>query len=403
MALSQVGAMTPPGDPDLRRRLRGRLLALPPRAFELFAGDLLEFMGLRQVTVTRYVGDGGVDATGSVETEDALISIPTGVQVKRHRGNVQRAEIDRFIGALVGRYAQGIFITTAGYAPQARLKAASAIPRVATVDGDQVAALMLRHRLGVAADPGGLDEGYFAEYEAQAQAERRGVAERREAYRAAPEAGQAPRPEEDLLSLRALSHALRVDSGALRRWMEQGRLRPDLPQAAAPGGGHFFRRDRVEAIRSELLLAGRPASNEQWRQEFLDFARSRNLSKSYKPVLVLALLRLVDRDGVVRLDALAREFRAFYAQRRLAGLPVEFGGPPLDDQAAVGDAQLRQLIVRHPLERFLIKGFLEYLPAEGLVRFAPQLWADLRHYELLDVRRSAEEQLRYYYARGAGQ
>jgi hypothetical protein len=303
--------------------------------------------------------------------------------------------------AQLGRYAQGIFITTAGYAPQARLKAASAIPRVAPVDGEAVAAMMLRHRLGVADHGAGeLDEAYFVAYEAQAAAERRGVAEPRGPYRAGPEAGVAPRPEDDLISLRALSHALRVDASVLRRSMEQGRLRPERP--AATGDGHFFRRDRVEAIRKELLLAGRPANSEQWRQEFLDFARSRNLSKSYKPVLVLALLRLADRDGAVDLDALVREFRAFYAQRRLAGLPVEFGGPQLDDPTAVSDAELRKLIVRNPLERFLIKGFLEHLPAEGAVRFAPQLWAELRYYELLDVRRSAEEQLRYYYARSAG-
>jgi len=40
----------PPDDPALRRQLKDRLLALPARAFELFAGDLLEFIGLRQVT-----------------------------------------------------------------------------------------------------------------------------------------------------------------------------------------------------------------------------------------------------------------------------------------------------------------------------------------------------------------
>ncbi|NTU79582.1 MAG: restriction endonuclease [Chloroflexales bacterium] len=91
--------MPPPADPDMRRQIKARLLALPPRAFELFAGDLLVFMGLRDVSVTRYVGDGGIDAYGSLETSAALISIPAGVQVKRHRGNVQRADIDRFIGA----------------------------------------------------------------------------------------------------------------------------------------------------------------------------------------------------------------------------------------------------------------------------------------------------------------
>ena len=80
--------------PDLRRQIKARLLTLPPRAFELFAGDLLEFMGLRNVSVTRYSGDGGIDAIGSLETSAALISIPTGVQVKRYRANVQCADID---------------------------------------------------------------------------------------------------------------------------------------------------------------------------------------------------------------------------------------------------------------------------------------------------------------------
>jgi hypothetical protein len=376
-------------------------MALPPRAFELFAGDLLTFVGLSDVSVTRYSGDGGIDATGNLETSGALISIPTGVQVKRHRANVGRADIDRFIGALSGHYPHGIFITTSGYSPQAALKARGAIPRVATLDGDHVADLMIRHRLGIedlAAPGGALDEEYFGQFEAQAEARPGRVAEPRTRYEAASGggAGVAPRPEEDLVSLRALSHALRVDAGPLRRRIEQGLLRPD--QLAAPRG-YFFRRDRIEAIRAELLGRARPSNPDAWRGEFLEFARSRNLTKSYKPVLLKALLALVNRDGEVRMDELAAAFRAFYLERRRAGLPVEFGPPDLADVTAVSDARLRQLIVKHPLERFLIKGFLEYLPDEGVVRFAPQLWADLRFWELLDVRRSVDEQLAYYYAR----
>jgi hypothetical protein len=395
--------MPPPSDPDLRRQIKARLLTLPPRAFELFAGDLLEFMGLRDVSVTRYSGDGGIDAIGSLETSIAQISIPTGVQVKRYRANVQRADIDRFIGALSGQYPQGIFITTAGYTRQAALKANAGIPRVATVDGDQVVALMLRHRLGVVEPAGSvsrLDEEYFGQFEAQAAARLHRVNERPEAYRvgAETEAMLTARPEDDLISLRALSHALRVDTTVPRRWIEKGLLRPDQSGSAARGG-YFFRRDRVEAIRAELLGRARPANPNEWRQEFLDFARSRNLSKSYKPVLLKALLKLVNRDGEARIDALTEAFRAFYLSRRSEGLPVEFGPPDLTDALAVSDARLRRLIVEHPLERFLIKGFLEYLPEEGVVRFAPQLWSELRAWELLDIERSADEQLAYYYSR----
>jgi hypothetical protein len=389
---------------DLRRAIKLRLLALPPRAFELFAGDLLEFMGLHNVSVTRYSGDGGIDACGDIEVGNALIRIPTGVQVKRYRANVQRADIDRFIGALSGRYSQGIFITTSGYTPQAAEKAKAAVPRVAPVDGDQVVALMLQHRLGIAEGEraaGGLDEEYFGQYEAQAAARPARLAEKPGVYRAGEgEAERAARPEDDLISLRALGHALRVDATARRRRLEQGPLRAELDMAAARGG-YFFRRDRVETIRAALLGPARPASPEQWRQEFLDFARSRNLTKSYKPVLIKALLQAIDRNGEARIDAVVQAFRAFYQGRRLAGLPVEFGPPDLADARAVDEAQLRQLIVRNPLERFLIKGFLEYLPAEGLVRFAPQLWGELRAWELLAVQQSADEQLAYYYSRGS--
>jgi hypothetical protein len=395
--------MPPPSHPDLRRQIKARLLALPPRAFELLAGDLLEFMGLRDVSVTRYVGDGGLDAIGMLHTSIPLISIPTGVQVKRYRANVQRADIDRFIGALHGQYPQGIFITTAGYSPQAVQKAISSIPRVATVDGDQVVALMLRHSLGVAAiddAPGTLDEEYFDQFEAQATARLLRVNEEPGVYRAgkATEAGLTARPEDDLISLRALSHALRIDTMVPRRWIEKGLLRPDR-SGSAGRGGYFFRRDRIETIRAELLGKARPENPDAWRQEFLDFARSRNMSKSYKPVLLKALIKLVDRNGETHIDALVEEFRGFYLARWRAGLVVEFGPPELTDRQAVSDAQLRQLIVKNPLERFLIKGFLEYLPKEGLVRFAPQLWAELRFWELLDIQQSAEEQLGYYYSR----
>lgn len=392
-----------PNNPDLRRQLRARLLALPPRAFEFFARDLLEFIGLSDVAVTRYRHDGGLDATGSLQAGDGLISVPAGVQVKRYRANVGRVDIDRFIGALSGQYPQGIFITTSGYAPEARRKAASSIPRVATLDGGQVAGLMLRHRLGVAEGaPDRLDEAYFGQFEEQA-ARPGQAAEGKEPYRLGPGAddGVAARPEDDLISLRALSHALRVDGSVLRRRVERGELRPD--RAGAPGqGGLFFRRDRVAAIRAALLAAPAPAGPAEWRQAFLDFARSRAMSKSYKPVLLKSLLRLVDRAGEAHIDALAAEFRAFYVARRLAGLPVELGPPDISDPRALSDAELRQLIVRNPLERFLIKGFLEYQPATGLVRFAPQLWADLRAWELLDLQQRADEQLAYYYGRIAG-
>jgi len=60
---------------------------------------------------------------------------------------------------------------------------------------------------------------------------------------------------------------------------------------------------------------------------------------------------------------------------------------------------LRRLIISNPLERFLIKNYFEYNREEDVVQIAPQLWQELRYYEMMDVLQRAEEQITYYYSR----
>jgi hypothetical protein len=388
-------SITPPHHPDIRRQLKQRLLALPPRAFELFAGDLLIYIGLQNVAVTRYIGDGGIDAHGDLVATSDLVRVPTGVQVKRHRHNVQRPDIDRFIGALGGSFRHGIFITTAGYAPKAREKAgSSSVVSIDTVDGDQVAALMVQHSLGVQPlnTPLDLDETYFLSFEAVVSAHPKLIREENEAYQVDS--------QDDLITLKALSYALHIDMQTIRRgWIETCKLQPDVTQQVGSRDVYFFRRDRIDAIRQQFSLERAPVSSAEWRQEFLDYARSRSLTKSYKPVLLKALLKLVNRNGEVRMDDLASEFLAFYIQRQRNSQPIEIGASPLDNPASLSLEAVKRLIVKSPLDRFIIKGFLEYSPSDGIVRFAPQLWNELRLYETLDVQQSADEQLTYYYSR----
>src|SRR5215216_4715352 len=212
--------LTPPDHPDIKREIKARLLALSPRAFELFAGDFLQYVGLQHIAVTRYIGDGGIDAHGDLVASSNLVRVPTGVQVKRYRHNVQRPDIDRFIGALGGNFRHGIFITTAGYAPKAREKAgSSSVVSIDAVDGDQVAALMIQHGLGVQSHI--LDETYFLSFEALISARPKFLREQNESYQV--------ESQDDLITLKALSHTLHVDMQTIRRgWIETGKLQPDI-------------------------------------------------------------------------------------------------------------------------------------------------------------------------------
>src|SRR5215471_12356935 len=348
---------TPPSNPDIKRELKDQLLTMSPRAFELFAGEFLVYVGLEKVSVTRYIGDGGIDAQGDLIA--GTFRLPVGVQVKRYRNNVQRTDIDKFIGALSGRFPQGIFVTTSGYGTSALHKATASIPRILTLSGSEVISIMLQNSLGLRPAPGSqqkldIDPDYFANFEAQRQLLLRKISESRQDY--TPDSSRETKeetidlePAADLISLNALGYALRVDPNRLRRWLESGKLQADGDQKIGERHNYYFRRDRIEQIRTDLNLQAKPVASDEWRQEFLDFARSRNLSRSYKPVLVKALFKLIDREGRVKMDDLVREFRDFYIQRSNQGLPVETGATLLNDPTAISDNELRRLIITNPL------------------------------------------------------
>jgi len=319
-----------------------QLLSLSARSFEFFAGEFLVYVGLEAVSVTRYIGDGGIDAHGKLVV--GQFRIPIGVQVKRHRNNVQRPDIDRFIGALSGRFSEGMFMTTADYTSGALQKASTSIPRVLTLNGDQVVSIMVEHRLGLKisslnAQKLDIDPDYFVTFETM-------------------------------------------------RNLLVSRVR-ETPQHYSPN---------TSASDSDTSLDEQTIAL-KWKQEFLDFAKSRNLTKSYKPVMLKAFFKLVDREGKVQIDDLVKEFRDYYVERANAGQPLERGASPLSDPTKPSDTTIKRLIITYPLERFLIKNFMEYSSEEGILRIAPQLWQELRYYEVVDTLKSTDEQIKYYEAR----
>ena len=254
-----------------------------------------------------------------------LIHLPTGVQVKRKKTNVQRPDIDRFIGALSGQYSYGIFLTNSDYAPSAVEKARKAVPVITTINGSQICDLMLAHSLGVIRHETiegrgeGIDELYFEGMEERATRSRL-VRETPETY--TPPTPEPPstevEPSDDLVSLQALSYLLGVDTTTIRNWVESGKVLPDY--RSPTGKGFYFRRDQVDTIRTTMQLSQRPASSDEWRQKFLEFVSSSRLTKSYKPVLIRALLLSVDEEGKASIDKLTLLFRQFYEEREARGL-----------------------------------------------------------------------------------
>lgn len=141
-------------DVALREELLVRLKLSDPRFFERVVIDVLKALGYGagsggMAEVTGGSGDGGIDG---VIDEDRLGLDRVYVQAKRYGEQAVGAPvIQSFIGALQMRGAsKGVLITTSRFSSQAETTA-KMIPamRIVLIDGDRLAALMIRHNVGV--------------------------------------------------------------------------------------------------------------------------------------------------------------------------------------------------------------------------------------------------------------
>lgn len=136
----------------LRLDLLSRIKAAPPKFFEDLVVHLMLKMGYGgyQKDAGQMVGksgDGGIDG---IIDQDRLGLDTVYLQAKRWEGVVGRPDVQAFVGSLAGHRAKrGVFITTSSYSKQAREYVTSIEARVILLDGEQLAALMIEHDLGV--------------------------------------------------------------------------------------------------------------------------------------------------------------------------------------------------------------------------------------------------------------
>lgn len=147
-----------------------QIAQMSPAFFERLVVDLLLRMGyggsLKDAgQAIGKSGDGGIDG---IIKEDKLGLDAIYIQAKRWQGTVGRPEIQKFMGALAGNRAKkGVFITTSGFTSESRAYVDGIDAKIVLMDGEQLAALMIEHNVGVTPQTTyvlkRLDVDYFAE------------------------------------------------------------------------------------------------------------------------------------------------------------------------------------------------------------------------------------------------
>jgi restriction system protein len=142
---------------EIRENLAEELLSLvkqsSPAFFERLVVELLVKMGYggSRVEAARAVGQTGDEGIDGIIDEDRLGLDAIYIQAKKWDSVVGRPEIQKFVGALMGKRARkGIFITTSHFTQDAINYISTIDFKVVLIDGKRLAEFMVDHDVGVA-------------------------------------------------------------------------------------------------------------------------------------------------------------------------------------------------------------------------------------------------------------
>lgn len=188
-----------------------------------------------------------------------------------------------------------------------------------------------------------------------------------------------------------------VQTETIERYVREGKLVPDL---VVPMSEHrTFKYFKEETLERYAKLYGWTLIDDSNRKElFLEMVRQMDMSYSYKPVLIKAILRHADEKGRIQLADIVDYFRAYYEGRRAAGLVVEKPNS-LFARGGYTDKEAERNILANPFKRFEDMQMLRHTRTLGIVQVDESVWKKLTAEEKAEMEKICEEKLVNYYKR----
>lgn len=188
-----------------------------------------------------------------------------------------------------------------------------------------------------------------------------------------------------------------VQTETIERYVREGKLVPDL---VVPMSEHrTFKYFKEETLERYARQYGWTLIDDSNRKElFLEMVRQMDMSYSYKPVLIQAILRHTDEKGRIQLADIVAYFRAYYEGRRSAGLVVEKPNS-LFARGGYTDKEAERNILANPFKRFEDMQMLHHTRTLGIVQVDESVWKKLTAGEKAEMEKICEEKLEQYFSR----
>ncbi len=203
-----------------------------------------------------------------------------------------------------------------------------------------------------------------------------------------------------MISASDMEAELSATEGRIRSAVTRGIVVPDHTLTLGERTYYYFAPQRIEEIREALGLP--KVDDASIRDLFLAFVGRMDMSSSYKPVLLLAILDNVDERGRVRIEDLVVGFHNFYLSRLQRGLPAETAGMRMQQASQLSMDDVRSVLLRMPFRKFEQKKYLSYDKQDlAYIRFQGALWRQLTADDFTTIRSQCQQAISDYYERTA--
>lgn len=175
-----------------------------------------------------------------------------------------------------------------------------------------------------------------------------------------------------------LARELFVSTGTVKNWVRRGRI---IPKVTIPLGRqkiNYFAPGQVEEIIRDLNLKRHDDASQY--DDFFEFIAQEDFSMSYKMVMLLSMLKVVDNNGECNLDDLLAEYTDFYRSRLENGFKVDRPNCPYSQEDYLNDAAaMKRNLLQNPFEKFERKRFMYHCTDLNRISFSNNLWVQINN------------------------
>ncbi len=188
-----------------------------------------------------------------------------------------------------------------------------------------------------------------------------------------------------------------VQTETIERYVREGKLIPDL---VVPMSEHrtfkYFKEETLERYAEQFSWTLIDDSNR--KDMFMEMIRQMDMSYSYKPVLIKAILLYADDKGRIKLEDIVSYFKAYYEGRRAAGRVVEKKNS-IFAKGGYTDKEAERNILSNPFKRFEDMQMLRHTKTLGIVQVDEAVWKHLTMDEKAAIEKVCNEKLDRYFIR----